>query len=86
MYTLSRRNAEDVCAGLCGAGIAAGCYHTDRLPQDKTKTHRQWLEGSVQVRDKDKLAVWNGSNISWLSNDMKKQAFWRQCQFGRLSV
>ena len=62
VYTLSRRNAEDVCAGLCGAGIAAGCYHTDRLPQDKTKTHRQWLEGSVQVRDKDKLAVWNGSN------------------------
>ena len=49
IYCLSRNNAEEVCRELCAVGISAGCYHTDRLPGDKTRVHTQWLNNSLQV-------------------------------------
>ncbi|XP_057317213.1 ATP-dependent DNA helicase Q1-like isoform X2 [Hydractinia symbiolongicarpus] len=49
IYCFSRKDSEDVANKLVQHGIQAHCYHADLQPELKSKIHRSWTKGNLQV-------------------------------------
>ena len=49
VYCFSRKETEEVTVELLSRGIKAGCYHADMDAKSRSKVHRDWLSGEVQV-------------------------------------
>jgi ATP-dependent DNA helicase Q1 len=49
VYTLSRKEADTVAAGLRAHGIPAGAYHSDVAPARKQRIHQEWMVNRLQV-------------------------------------
>jgi bloom syndrome protein len=49
VYTISRKNAEDVAQKLCGFGIKAAHYHASVPPEEKVATQREWQKDRIRV-------------------------------------
>jgi bloom syndrome protein len=49
VYTVSRKNAEDVAGALRKHGIKASHYHASIPPQEKVATQQRWQKGQIQV-------------------------------------
>ncbi|PHH87819.1 hypothetical protein CDD83_8363 [Cordyceps sp. RAO-2017] len=49
VYTISRKQAEDVAEKLCDQGITARHYHAAIDPQDKVQVQTSWQKGLVKV-------------------------------------
>ncbi|OAQ72477.1 RecQ family ATP-dependent DNA helicase [Pochonia chlamydosporia 170] len=49
VYTISRKQAEDVAQKLSGHGIAARHYHAGIDPQEKVEVQTSWQKGDVKV-------------------------------------
>lgn len=49
VYTISRKQAEDVAEKLAGHGIAARHYHAGIDPQEKIEVQTSWQKGQVSV-------------------------------------
>ena len=49
VYTLSRRDADDVAGLLCDNGVVARSYHSDVSNQEKERVHRSWMRNETQV-------------------------------------
>jgi ATP-dependent DNA helicase Q1 len=49
IYTLSRKEADTVAAGLRAHGIPAGAYHSDVAAGRKQRIHQQWMDNHLQV-------------------------------------
>lgn len=49
VYTISRKNAEDVAQKLCGYGIKAAHYHASVPPEEKVATQREWQKDRIRV-------------------------------------
>ncbi|GFS01405.1 ATP-dependent DNA helicase Q1-like [Elysia marginata] len=49
VYCFSRKETEEVTVDLMSRGIKTGCYHADMDPRSRSKVHRDWLAGDVQV-------------------------------------
>jgi ATP-dependent DNA helicase Q1 len=49
VYTLSRKDSDQVSDDLRCQGIKAGSYHSDVSTAQRTKIHHQWLSEEIQV-------------------------------------
>lgn len=49
IYTFSKKESEDVTAGLQSRGIKAGCYHADLSAQQRSYVHKNWLSNKIHV-------------------------------------
>ncbi|UNI14913.1 DNA helicase [Purpureocillium takamizusanense] len=49
VYTISRKQAENVASALCDHGIAARHYHAAIEPSEKVAVQTAWQKGSVKV-------------------------------------
>lgn len=49
VYTLSKKDAEEVAVGLNEHGLKAGVYHADVADAEKQRLHRRWREGEVKI-------------------------------------
>jgi len=49
VYCFSRKDAEQVAAGLADAGIAALCYHASLPPEERRYAYEAWSAGAVKV-------------------------------------
>ena len=43
VYCFSRKDADNVAAGLCARGVRAGSYHAGCDEADKERVHEQWF-------------------------------------------
>jgi superfamily II DNA helicase RecQ len=49
IYTLSRKEADDVASKLCDRGIVAEAYHSSVSDSAKDHVHRSWMNNQTQV-------------------------------------
>lgn len=49
VYTLSKRDADDVAGMLCDCGIVAKSYHSEVSNSEKERVHRSWMRNETQV-------------------------------------
>ncbi|GFO18139.1 ATP-dependent DNA helicase q1-like [Plakobranchus ocellatus] len=49
IYCFSRKETEEVTVDLMSRGIKAGCYHADMDAKSRSRVHRSWLCGEIQV-------------------------------------
>ncbi|XP_012944528.2 ATP-dependent DNA helicase Q1 [Aplysia californica] len=49
VYCFSRKDSEEVTSDLMSHGIKAGCYHGDIDAKSRSRVHRMWLSGEIQV-------------------------------------
>ncbi|KAJ2984378.1 hypothetical protein NUW58_g6092 [Xylaria curta] len=49
VYTLSRKNAENIAQKLRDHGIASHHYHASVDPQEKVRIQREWQQGKIKV-------------------------------------
>ena len=49
IYTLSRKEANEVANRLCDLGVVARPYHSDVSSGDKVMVHRSWMNDETQV-------------------------------------
>jgi superfamily II DNA helicase RecQ len=49
VYTLSRKDADQVAAKLCDYGVVARAYHSDVSPTQKQAIHASWMKNQTQV-------------------------------------
>ncbi|CAM1506893.1 Fc.00g065340.m01.CDS01 [Cosmosporella sp. VM-42] len=49
VYTISRKQAEDVADKLSGHGITARHYHAGMDPQDKVEVQQTWQKGDIKI-------------------------------------
>ncbi|XP_074660156.1 uncharacterized protein LOC141912708 isoform X2 [Tubulanus polymorphus] len=49
IYCLSQKDSEDVARDLQTYGIKTGCYHARLDAKQRSRVHKKWLEGQIQV-------------------------------------
>jgi len=49
VYCFSQKDTEEVARELQVSGVKAACYHGNLDAQQRSRVHRQWMKGSIQV-------------------------------------
>lgn len=49
VYCLTRKESEEMAAGLRENEIQANCYHADLPAIERSETHRRWTDNACQV-------------------------------------
>lgn len=57
VYVFSQKDAESVASELQKRDILANAYHAYMEPEDKSRVHRKWTAGKIQVYRQDSPAV-----------------------------
>lgn len=49
IYTMTRKEADEVATKLCEHGIVARSYHSSVTPANKERIHKSWMRNETQV-------------------------------------